>query len=573
MAETPAEQEAVLALAADQGEAAYTQVHTALKTFVATLGSPSVLGVSNQATTVTQDYWPTSGWRLSPPAQQGMDTERLANMVASIRNGAYDIDNVTLIRNGYLGLDVYRYPFQKGMMHYLHSCTKSVMSTLIGIALDRGDLKSMHQPILEYFPHNAIANVDVRKRAVTVEHLLTMTTGLACRDSYLYNWNDLKDMAQSDNWAHYVADLPMMEPPGERFEYCNGASYLLSVILQQATRMRALDFAKAYLFEPLGITDIQWRSSPQGVNIGWGDMWLTPHDMAKFGWLYLNHGHWEGRQVVSAAWVAASTRGLIRAELFPGYGYQWWSDRVHYWSPGAEQRVDYYFALGYKGQYIFVVSSKQLVAVFTSNLEGDAYLIPQRLLHDDIIPAVISSEPLPAATRQQRRLDTLVRELGHAPDAGYTWGQAAEGTARDGTFVRRIAPAFQFDYPAGSQKSDLELLPHQVMSMTTLEGMPIFASVGDMPAGLTLSDIGPKFYVPFLSGVGSEAQIVSNRPITLRDGKPAYRSDIQWRHPEGGPLTSIFVTAFHQGKEVAVSVHSWKDITVYAPIAESLRFR
>ena len=151
--------------------------------------------------------------------------------------------------------------------------------------------------------------------------------------------------------------------------------------------MRTLDFAKTYLFEPLGITEIKWRSSPQGVDIGWGDMWLTPHDMAKIGWLYLNQGRWDKRQIVSADWVKASTQGHIEAKPFPRYGYQWWSDTAHD-EQQALHAVDYYFALGYKGQYIFVVPSKRLVVVFTGNLQGKAVFIPQQLLHDAILPAI-----------------------------------------------------------------------------------------------------------------------------------------------------------------------------------------
>lgn len=240
------------------------------------------------ALTATPDDWPTTGWRVSTPEQQGMDTGKLAEMVEHIQQQEYAIDSVTIIRNGFLVLDAYFYPFQKGLTHPLFSCTKSVTSALIGIALEKGHLVSVTQPIHELFPQRTIANVDARKRAITLEHLLTMASGLDCRDSYKYQWAGLHALRQSADWAQSVLDLPMTAEPGARFEYCNGVSYLLSVILQQATGMRALDFARTHLFGPLGITEGQWRTSPQDVNIGWSDMWLTPYDMAKIGWLYLN---------------------------------------------------------------------------------------------------------------------------------------------------------------------------------------------------------------------------------------------------------------------------------------------
>ena len=507
-------------------------------------------------------------------AQQGMDTARLADMLERIQQAAHAIDSITIIRHGYLVLDAYQYPFQKGLTHHIHSCTKSITSALIGIALDRGDLKTVRQPLFEFFSDYPTANADARKRAITLEHLLTMTTGLQCRDSEKYKLAGWWKMMQSHDWASFVIDLPMAEAPGERFEYCNGASYLLSVILQQATQMRLLDFAKLHLFAPLGITEVRWRASPQGMEIGAGGMWLTPHDMAKIGWLYLNHGRWDTRQIVSADWVTASTHGHIDATPFPRYGYQWWSDTANYWRQDLQTTVDvdYSFALGYQGQYIFVVPSQHLVVVFTSHLEGEAIFLPKQFLHDTILPAITSSASLPANPQQQARLEALVAQLGRAPAGGYTWGPAAEGTAQEGTFVRTAAPAFRFDYPPGSRRLDLKP-SHEIMRMTTLEGVRFSAFIWDVPADTPLADMGPKFYAPLLNKFGSEVTVLTNHAITLRDGTPAYRTSIRWTAPWGATMTSIVVTAFREEKWVAVVVHPWQDVPTHAPIAESLTFQ
>jgi CubicO group peptidase (beta-lactamase class C family) len=332
----------------------------------------------------TPSYWPTEGWRTSAPEEQGMDSETLADMLEVIQKQDYDIDGVVVVRNGYMVVDAAVYPFEPGSRHIIYSCTKSVVSALVGIAIDEGYIKGVDQRILDFFPERTVTNLDADKQAMTLENVLTMSTGLECRDSYLYRWRGLQQMRQSDDWVQFMLDLPMAKEPGTRFEYCNGASFLLSAIIQETTSMNALSFANEHLFGPLGIIDVEWSSSPEGITIGWSDLHLTPHDMAKIGYLYLNEGWWDGEQVVSADWVKASTCEHISAgTLEDGYGYQWWVD-----DSGV------YMALGYSGQYIVVVPDKDMVVVFVSDLEERDFYVPQELLTDFIIPAAKSTTPL-----------------------------------------------------------------------------------------------------------------------------------------------------------------------------------
>ena len=179
---------------------------------------------STATSTAATDYSPTEGWRASTPEKQGMKSGMLANMVENIKEKGYAIESITIIRNGYIVMDVYFYPFTKDTKHILHSCTKSITSALVGIALNKGYIKSVNQPILGFFPEKTITNLDERKRAITLENLLTMTSGLQCRDSYLYKWKGLMEMKNSGDWAQYIIDLPMAEAPGVKFEYCNGVS-------------------------------------------------------------------------------------------------------------------------------------------------------------------------------------------------------------------------------------------------------------------------------------------------------------------------------------------------------------
>jgi CubicO group peptidase (beta-lactamase class C family) len=343
-------------------------------------------------------YWPTDGWKTSTPEEQGMDSELLAEMVEIIQEENYQIDSVTIIRNGYLVTDILTLP--AGSTHIIYSCTKSVVSILVGIAIDQGYIESVDQPVVDFFPSRTIANLDDYKKGMTLEHLLTMTSGLDCRDSYLYRWQGLGEMQHSDDWVQYVLDLPMIDEPGKLFEYCNGASNLLSAIVQETTGMSSLEFAKENLFSPLGISDVEWASDPQGVTIGYSELRMLPHDMAKIGYLYLNEGIWNGEQIVSSEWVEVSTREHIAGTMQDGYGYQWWVDDS-----------GFYLALGYRGQFIYVVPEMNMVVAFTSHLPDYNFYVPQGLLTDYIIPAVQSTSPLPENPEGNELLTSQIEAL------------------------------------------------------------------------------------------------------------------------------------------------------------------
>lgn len=346
------------------------------------------------------DYWPTDGWRASTPEEQGMSSKLLADLLAEIQEKEHSIDAVLVVRNGYLVLDAYVHPFRPRDKHVIRSCTKSIISALVGIAIDKGYIEGVEQPVLELFPERTISNLDAEKKAMTLEHVLMMATGLECRDSYLYQGEGLFEMRATDDWVQHMLDLPMAEPPGSRFEYCNGASFLLSAVIQEATGMSAWAFAEEHLFGPLGISDVEWSTNPQGIAIGWGQMEMQPHDMAKFGYLYLNDGEWDGEQIVPAVWVEASTQKRISATLQDGYGYHWWVD-----DSGV------FLALGYGGQFIYVVPKKNMVVVFVSDLEERDFFVPWNLLHDIIIPAAEASDPLPGDPEWVALLESLVEDL------------------------------------------------------------------------------------------------------------------------------------------------------------------
>ncbi len=352
------------------------------------------------ATHVAAPYWPTAGWRSSTPEEQGMDSGLLSAMLGEILEENYAIDSVTIVRNGYMVVDVSIHPFSSTSKHNIYSCTKSVVSALVGIAINQGYIEGLNQSVLSFFPQRTIANRDANKEAMTLEHLLTMTTGFQCQDSYLYRWSGLNQMRDSEDWVQFVLDLPMEGEPGERFEYCNGASHLLSGIIHETTGMSANEYAEEHLFGPLGISDVDWSSSPQGISVGYSELRMRPQDMAKIGLLYLNEGRWDGEQIVPSEWVVSSTSQYISATLQDGYGYQWWVDDS-----------SMYLALGSRGQFIYVIPEKEIVVVFTSSLEDNDFYVPQTLLNEFIIPAAVTSSTLPDNPEGVALLESIIVEL------------------------------------------------------------------------------------------------------------------------------------------------------------------
>ncbi len=481
------------------------------------------------------DYWPTNGWRSSAPEKQGIDSRKLIEMMEFVRDGNHAINNISIIRNGYMVLDAYRYPFQKNIKHVIHSVTKSITSALVGIALDKGYIKNVHQPVLAFFPEKTFTNLNEQKRTINLEHLLTMASGLGTKDSYLYNWVGIDEMRIREDWAQYVLDLPMTHAPGKHFEYSNGGSYLLSAIIQKATKMSAFEFAEKHLFGPLGIADVKWPSNRQGVNFGWGGMRLRPHDMAKFGLLYLNKGRWGNQQLVSETWVRASTRKHLSATLFDGYGYQWWIDTTQY-----------YMAVGYLGQFIFVVPEKNIVVTFTSNLERNHFNFPKRLLDQFIIPAAVTSKPLVARPKNKEKLDILLANFARAPAQGFIWALGKTGVAKNGEFHHTASPAFRFKYPKTSQKRARRSYL-QVMAMKTLRGGDFSASIREVPVSTKLAEVGSKVFVGFLQNFGSNVQVVSNKQIKLKDSTIAYKTEIRWKQAST-PLVTLLVSALKDNK-------------------------
>ncbi|MDB6032640.1 MAG: 6-aminohexanoate-dimer hydrolase, partial [Verrucomicrobiales bacterium] len=311
---------------------------------------------------------------------------------------------IQLVRHGRLVLDAYFYPYDGRTRHDVASVTKSVTSTLVGLAIERGYIRDVQQPVLSFFPGMAVAEADVRKRTQTIEHLLTMQSGWDCGVPLgAPNINAdavLARMRQSGDWVQCALDLPMSSDPGTRFLYCNCNCHVLSALITRVTGTSALGLAKRELFAPIGISDVVWPADPKGNNYGWGDLQLHPRDMARLGQLFLQSGRWAGRQIVSDSWVRTATRPHVRQTGGKDqYGYYWWM-------PG-ERFPGLFEAVGRGGQRITVWAAKDVVLVYTGggfDVDVLAPFILKSLKSDEALPANANSagrlrDKLTAATR------------------------------------------------------------------------------------------------------------------------------------------------------------------------------
>ncbi|SRR6266436_361913 len=256
------------------------------------------------------------------------------------------------------------HPFYRGSeMHTMQSVSKTVTSITFGIARMRNEFTaSLDAPIVQFFGGRKIANLDDRKKRITVRNLLTMTAGLEWHEDLPYDdpKNSADVMEASHDWAQYVIDQPMAAEPGKTFVYNSGATILLAQIFKKVTGKNIDDYAAEHLFKPLGMR-YYWKHSPTGLPDAEGGLYLSAHDLAKIGQLFLKDGMWQGKEVVSSAWIKDSVAPHVAV---PGgdwkYGYQWWLQPI-----GSSPADVAWAARGFGGQQLFVLPQYDIVTVFT----------------------------------------------------------------------------------------------------------------------------------------------------------------------------------------------------------------
>jgi|GEM_PF-2242813 len=328
-------------------------------------------------------------WPVRTPAEEGMDETLFAAAVSEYRERTSDVHDVVVIRNGALVFEASRYPYPEGTPHALMSCTKSVLSLLVGIAVDEGRIPGVHTHLSRWFPE---LEGDPERKDMELFHLLSMTTGLSWRETGGYGAGDsyLEMLAQNDPVSWFFS-RPMAHEPGSTFSYNSGASMIAGIALEKAVGMDLLEYASPRLFEPLGIDVYVWQTAA-GHRNGASGIYITARDMAKLGQFALNGGTWQGRRIVSARWLRHTTRKLFDTPRGvagnDGYGMGWWMNARGGFS-----------ARGFGGQYILVYPKEKLVIVATGGLFRGDFLYPEAVLAERILDSIGKPRPDPEAMR------------------------------------------------------------------------------------------------------------------------------------------------------------------------------
>lgn len=324
------------------------------------------------------------GWKTNSLQSQNVDTTRIYQLFSQVKNGENKMHSILLLKNGKIVIEEYFNDHSADKQHDLRSATKSIRSILLGIAIDKGFIDNVNDPISKYLKSPVPnKNLDERKDKITIKHLLTMSTGLDCND-----W-DKKSKGQEDkiyrkkDWLQYTLDLPMVNEPGTVSNYCSMGAVLIAEIISQASEMTVDEFAEQYLFNPLGITNVSWNHTSNKDVIPSGKrLYMTSRDMAKIGQLMLNNGKWNEKQIVSEKWTEESTTSETKITGID-YGYLWWNIPFK----TKEKMVVAKVATGNGGQYIMVLPDLDIVAVFT----GGAYnskedKLPFAIMNDVFLP-------------------------------------------------------------------------------------------------------------------------------------------------------------------------------------------
>ncbi|MCB0200577.1 MAG: serine hydrolase [Caldilineae bacterium] len=349
-----------------------------------------------------RDYWPTGGWRSDAPANRGLDEAALAGLRAQIEQGMPFLDSLLIVKDGYLVYEEYFNGYDADRLHPVHSVTKSVMSALFGVAQADGSIPNLDAKLGDALPDYFADGQHKDKVNITLRHLLQMRSGIqfdqeAHNDELAARGADAAEFFLGQDLTEYALGYPVAHAPGEAWNYSTLDSQLLSAAFSRLTGQSLADYAAESLFAAIGVGETVWSSDTNGVSIGGDTLELTPRDMAKFGYLYLNRGQWDGQQVIPLDWVNLSTSAQgDRAYYVPSgesvpidfYGYHWWT-----WQPDWFHGHATSHARGFGGQWINVFSDLDLVIVSTANSQVDN---AGNVAQEEAITAMIRDQILPA---------------------------------------------------------------------------------------------------------------------------------------------------------------------------------
>jgi CubicO group peptidase (beta-lactamase class C family) len=337
-------------------------------------------------------------WRTASPASVGLSAERLQAMEKAIQTGEFKkTTSVLIARRGQLAYEAYFGDTDAATLRNTRSATKTVTGMLLGIAVDRKLLPDVQARVLRFFPEKKFKNPDPRKAAMTVEDLLTMSSVLECDDSNSFSRGNEERMYLIEDWLQFALDLPIKGFPGwaalpkdsshgRSFSYCTAGVFVLGRVLERAAKEPVEKFAKEHLFEPLGIARADWQFSPFHEAMTGGGLGLTSRDLAKLARLYAEGGVWNGRPIVSAAWVKVSVEPHVRVDDDTEYGYLWWLKSFK----TRDKTYAAYFMSGNGGNKVVVFPELDMVVVVTTTNynQRDAHELTEKLLSDHVLAAV-----------------------------------------------------------------------------------------------------------------------------------------------------------------------------------------
>ncbi|MBN2089789.1 serine hydrolase [candidate division KSB1 bacterium] len=348
----------------------------------------STLGTAQDTYQYTVPVPLHDGWDVAHITTQSIDLPLLEKFFNSIpKNKGHNIHSILIVKNNKLVLEEYFDQYNSQKKHDLRSVTKSITSLLLGIAIDKGFIESVDDPIIKYLPeYQSQINWNDQKDKITIRHLLSMSSGLACNDWDRKSKGQEDKMYKTDDWVRFALDLPMDTNPGDTSLYCTANVIILGAIISNATAQNLDDFSDKFLFKPLGITDYQWSyiKKTKKVDSG-GHLYLTPRSMAKIGQLILNKGKWGEEQIVSEKWIEQSIAVHTQIQSVD-YGYLWW--KIPFGFKG--EKIFSICATGNGGQYIMILPQLNLVTVFTGgNYNSEKAQVPFTIFQQIILPAQV----------------------------------------------------------------------------------------------------------------------------------------------------------------------------------------
>ena len=336
----------------------------------------------------------------STPEQQGIASASIRKFLDAANASGQEFHGFMMLRHGHVIAEGWWAPYSSEHRQQLYSVSKSFTSTAIGFAVSEGRL-SVDDPVIKFFPEALPTDVSPNLAALRVKHLLSMSVGHA-KDSILI----LEASPPGVTWEKTFLEQPVVFTPGSQFMYNSGASYMLSSIVKRVTGQTAQNYLTTRLYKPIGINDATWTENFEGVNMGASHLRMRTENLAKFGQLYLQKGKWNGKQVLSADWIAEASakqidNGNNNSSWSYGYGYQFWLN------PPGGFRAD-----GAFGQYSMIFPEHDAVVVINS--ESIATKTTMQLVWDELVPAMTNA-PLPKNVGESNQLKAALKALKHDP--------------------------------------------------------------------------------------------------------------------------------------------------------------